>query len=236
MTGSAVGRGAGTAAAGIGHHRGNKPAAPDEEYPQSEAVAKWVEHLKNGKIEYKVPPTMLLHKTATAAVVIHGYEDVDTTTLSDATGSGTLKQSERMKVELLAMDNPGDFTIALKDGDSVRFVPVDSATTWLWNVTPNASGMKQKMLVRASIVYPGADDKTEQQLPDYTAIVEVDVPSVWTTMKENYQQDPLKWFSYVIPGGAGFTFLGGIAVWLWRRRHKDASADSGKADADTGTD
>ena len=65
-------------------------------------------------------------------------------------------------------------------------------------------------MVRASVIYPGGDDKTEQQLPDYTAVVEVDVPSYWQMITESYRKDPMKWFGYVIPGGAGFTFLGGL--------------------------
>ena len=91
-----------------------------------------------------------------------------------------------MKVELLAPDHPDDFTIVAQGGDAVRFVPIDGATTWMWSVIPNSPGQKQRLLVRASVIYPGGDDKTQEQLPDYSAVVEVDVPSTWTLIVENY--------------------------------------------------
>jgi hypothetical protein len=196
------------------------PASPDDGYAQAEAVAKWKQQLKVGKIEYQVPSQMLMQHAATATVVIHGFGDVGTTTLPGATGTGSLKQSERMKVELLAPDNPDDFTIVAQGGELVRFVPIDGATTWMWSVTPNSPGAKKRLVVRASVIYPGGDDKTEQQLPDYTAVVEVDVPSYWQMITESYRKDPLTWFSYVIPGGAGFTFLVGVGAW-WLKRKKD---------------
>jgi len=194
-----------------------QPAVPDE-YRQSKAVADWVSHLKQGKIEYQVPSTMLLQQAANVTVVIHGFEDVTTTTLPQATGSDTLKQSERMKVGLLA---DGDaFTITSQDADPIKFVPINGISTWTWKVTPNKSGAKQPLEIIVWLVYPNAD-KTEQQVEDYKTTVEVDVPSVWSTIADNYQHDPTKFFSYMIPGGAGFTFLAGLAVWWWKRRHKD---------------
>jgi hypothetical protein len=196
-----------------------KPAAGDE-YSQAEAVAKWKSQLKVGKIEYMVPGQMMMQHASTATVVIHGFGDVATTSLPGATGTGTLKQSERMKVELMAADSPDDFTIVPQGGELVRFVPIDGATTWMWSVTPNSPGAKKRLVVRASVIYPGGDDKTEQQLPDYTAVVEVDVPSYWQMITESYRKDPLKWFSYVIPGGAGFTFLVGAGAW-WLKRKKE---------------
>jgi hypothetical protein len=190
-------------------------------YQQGTAVEQWKTGLKTGKIEYQVPTRMLMQQASTVTVVIHGYKDVGTTSLPGATGTGSLKQSERMKVELLAPDHPDAFTIALQGGEVVQFVPIDGATTWMWSVTPNSPGEKQRLLVRASVIYPGGDDKTQEQLPDYSAVVEVDVPSTWSLIVENYHKDPLKWFSYVIPGGAGFTFLVGIVVWWSKKKKKE---------------
>ncbi|WP_260702832.1 hypothetical protein [Edaphobacter flagellatus] len=193
------------------------PAHSPDEYKESEAVDTWVKNLKPGKIEYKVPQRMLMQEASTVTAVIHGYEDAGAS-LAGATGSGVLKQSPRMKVELIA-DDPDAFTIAL-DGDAVKFVPSDGATTWTWKVTPNKSGVSQRLKIVGSLMYPNAN-KTELQLPEYDATVEVDVPSLWSMIVENYQHDPLKWFSYVIPGGAGFTFAAGLVVWWWKRKHKD---------------
>ena len=67
-------------------------------------MAKWKSQLKVGKIEYQVPGQMLMQHAATA--------------------TGTLKQSERMKVELMAVDSPDDFTIVPEGGELVRFVPI----------------------------------------------------------------------------------------------------------------
>lgn len=197
---------------------------PDE-YQQAESVAQWVEHLRQGMIEYKVPTNMTLQTPATVTVVIHGYEDTNTKTLDQPTGSGALKQSERMKVELLAPDNPGAFTIVPQDSSSVKFVPINGATTWMWSVTPNAAANNLKIEVRASVIYPGGDDKTEQQVETYDATVAVHVQSFWTTVKDYVQQHPLQVFGYMIPGGAGFTFLAGVAVWWWKRRQKNGSDD-----------
>lgn len=108
------------------------------EYQQGTAVEQWKKGLKTGKIEYQVPTRMLMQQASTVTVVIHGYEDVGTTSLPGATGTGSLKQSERMKVELLAPDHPDDFTIVAQGGDAVRFVPIDGAATWMWSVTPNS--------------------------------------------------------------------------------------------------
>ncbi len=197
---------------------------PDE-YKQAETVAQWVEHLRQGMIEYKVPTSMTLQVPSTVTVVIHGYEDTSTKTLNQPTGGGALKQSERMKVELLAPENPGAFTIVPQDTGSVQFVPINGATTWMWSVTPNTAGNNLKIEVRASVIYPGGDDKTEQQVETYDATVAVHVQSFWTTVKDYVQQHPLQVFGYMIPGGAGFTFLAGVAVWWWKRRQKGDSDD-----------
>jgi hypothetical protein len=180
----------------------------------------WVNQLKQGKIEYKVPQKMFLLQAATVTVVIHGYQDVNTTTLTQPTGSASLKQSPRMKVEVLPEDDPDAFTIAIENGDAVKDVLSNGATTWIWKVTPNKSGAKQRLKILASLMYPNAD-KGEIQLQDYHTTVEVDVASLWSTVVDDYQHDPMKFFSYMIPGGAGFTFITGLVVWWWKRRHKD---------------
>jgi outer membrane biosynthesis protein TonB len=196
-----------------------QPTAPDA-YKASTEMETWVNQLKQGKIEYKVPQKMLLLQAATVTVVIHGYQDVNTATLIQPTGSASLKQSPRMKVELLPEDDPDAFTIAIENGDAVKDVLSNGATTWIWKVTPNKSGAKQHLKILASLMYPNTD-KTEIQLQDYHTTVEVDVASLWSTVVDDYQHDPMKFFSYMIPGGAGFTFIAGLVVWWWRRKHKD---------------
>jgi hypothetical protein len=193
-----------------------QPVTAVDGYQQGKTFDEWKKGLKTGKIEYLVPTRMLMQQASMATVVIHGYGDTETTTLPNATGSGSLTQSERMKVELLAEDHPSDFTIVAQ-GDAVRFVPISGATAWTWSVTPNTPG-KKELMVRASVIYPGGDEKMQQQLKPYTAVVAVNVPSLWERIVESYHEDPLKWFSYVVPGGAGFTFLVGIVVWWWKKK------------------
>ncbi|HEX7159332.1 MAG TPA: hypothetical protein VF214_09975 [Edaphobacter sp.] len=200
-------------------------ATPPDEYQQSQSVEQWVDHLRQGKIEYKIPSRMTTQAASTVTVVIHGYQDVGSTTLSSATGSGALKQSERMKVELLAPENPGAFTITAQDGDSVRFVPINGTTTWMWAVTPNTAGDNLQLEVRASVIYPGGSDRTEQQVETYEAKVAVAVQPFWSTAYEYVREHPLQVAGYLIPGGAGFAFLSGLAVWWWNRRQKDKTAD-----------
>lgn len=196
-----------------------QPAVPDV-YKSSTEMERWVNELKQGKIEYKVPQKMLLLHAATVTVVIHGFQDVNGTALEQPTGSAPLKQSPRMKVELLAEDNPDDFTIALENGDMAKDVQNNGATTWIWKVTPNKSGAKQRIKILVSLLYPNTD-KSEIPLEDYHTTVEVDVASLWSTIVDDYQHDPMKFFSYMIPGGAGFTFIAGLVVWWWKRKHKD---------------
>jgi len=201
-------------------------AKPPDEYQQSESVEQWVSHLRQGKIEYQVPTSMTVQVASTVTVVIHGYQDVGTTTLPAATGSGSLKQSERMRVELLAPENPGAFTIAAQDGDTIRFVPINGTTTWMWTVTPNSAGNNLKLEVRASVIYPGTDDKTEQQVETYDAKVAVAVQPFWSTAIHYIRDHPLQVLGYLIPGGAGFTFLAGLVVWWWKRRQKGETPDA----------
>ena len=206
-------------------------AKPPDEYQQSESVQQWVDHLRQGKIEYQVPTRMTIQVPSTVTVVIHGYENVGATTLSQATGSGSLKQSELMKVELLAPANPGAFTIGSQNGDDVRFVPINGTATWMWTVTPNTAGNNLQLEVRASVIYPGGSDKTEQQVETYDATVAVAVQPFWSTAWDYVREHPLQVLGYLIPGGAGFTFLAGLIVWWWKQRHKGESDEAAREKA-----
>ncbi|MEO6981686.1 MAG: hypothetical protein ABI072_01055, partial [Edaphobacter sp.] len=97
-------------------------------YQQGKTFDDWVKGLKTGKIEYQVPKQMLMQQSSTATVVIHGYGNTAAIALPDATGSGSLIQSESMRVELLAEDHPGDFTI-VPQSDAVQFIPINGSTT-----------------------------------------------------------------------------------------------------------
>jgi len=194
-----------------------------------ERVAAWVRRLLNGSIEYKVPSTMYWKEASTVTVVILGQKASVTSGINEPTGGGPLKISDRMKVLVSCPDNPDEFTIVQEGGaGDTQFVPEDSGTTWNWSVTPKFTGKSQKLQVTAWVLYPGQDDKILQQLPVYTAIVNVHVPGFGECLKRLVEGDPDYWLKYGLPGGAGFIFLaGGVASvrkWIASRKKPGAVA------------
>ena len=183
-------------------------------------VGDWYKQLKQGSIEYNVPPKMVWKVASTVTVVIHGYQAPKTSSLPEATGSGTLKVSDRMKVKLLCPDHPDEFTITNEDSnDDVRYVPADSTTTWRWQVTPNYPAKGQKLVVQAWVLYPEQEEKYAQELPVYTATLDVDA-SLVTNAARGFWSDPGNWVKYMLPGGAGFIFLAGLIAWTKKKFEK----------------
>lgn len=205
-------------------------ATPSSEYSEGYALEAWKKGLKQGQIEYSVPPSMKAQIPASISVRIHGFQDVaGAQALLGATGNDTLKVSSYMKVELLAPLNPGEFTIAPMNSDAVQFVPNDGSATWNWNVTPAYEARNQKLEIRVSLVYKRPDTTLEDILEDKTYTVNVQVQKLTTTMWEDFQKDPIAFIKYIAPGGAGWaalaaliTSLGGFAWWK-KKRAKSAN-------------
>lgn len=196
------------------------PAATAPEPSYGQRVGDWYKQLKQGSIEYNVPQKMVWKVASTVTVVIHGYQAPKTSALPEATGSGTLKVSDRMKVKLLSPDHPDEFTITNEDSsDDIRYVPADSTTTWRWQVTPNYPAKGQKLVVQAWVLYPDQEDKYAQELPVYTATLDVDA-SLVTNAARGFWSDPGNWVKYMLPGGAGFLFLAGLIAWAKRKFEK----------------
>jgi hypothetical protein len=205
-------------------------AQSSNEYQLGDEVEAWKNNLKSGAIEYYVPPTMLVQQVSPVTVNIHGYQDTKTQTLPNPTGTGTLKVSSQMKVELLAPLNPGEFTITSQGNAAVQFIPNDGYATWMWNVTPAGKAQNQQLQIRVSLVYPGKDGNIEQILEEKTYAVNVNVQKLTVTIEQSFWKDPLGWFKAMLPGGAGWaaiaalvTALGGIIAW-WRKRGKQEPA------------
>jgi hypothetical protein len=196
-------------------------------YQQAEQVQQWKNQLKNGKIDYLIPPQMKLHETAVVKVVVHGFADTAAKSMAGAT-TGTLKVSPRMQVQLSAEDNPDEFEIEPKVGQ-IQFVPIDGSVTWMWKVTPKQPAENQTLTIRALLVYPDNGQQIEQEITSYTAQISVSVPGFWASLREAFWNDPTAMVKYVLPGGAGFTALAGLVVWWWKRRHP-SSAKPDKAD------
>lgn len=209
------------------------PPAPEgaNVYQQAEQVQQWKNQLKNGKIEYLVPSQMKLHDTAVVKVVVHGIADTAAKSMAGAT-TGTLKVSPRMQVQLSAEDNPDEFEIDPKVGE-IQFVPIDGSATWMWQVTPKQPAENQTLTIRALLVYPDKGEQIEQEITSYTAKISVSVPGFWASLQEAFWNDPGVAMKYVLPGGAGFTAIAGLVVWLWKRRHPaDAKTDKKTDDGD----
>ena len=66
--GSSTGNSAGPA-------RAPASAEDGDVYREAEQVQQWKNQLKNGKIDYLIPPQMKLHDTAVVKVVVHGIAD-----------------------------------------------------------------------------------------------------------------------------------------------------------------
>lgn len=167
---------------------------------------------------------MIWKQASTVTVVIHGYAAPKTTALSQPTGTGALKVSDRMKVQLLCPENPDEFVIDKEPGtEDVKFVPMDSTTTWRWQVTPKYPNKAQKLTVQAWVLYPEQEEKYAQELPVYTATLDVDA-SLIDSAERGFWNDPGNWIKYMLPGGAGFIFLAGIVSWAVKRFKKQKSS------------
>ncbi|MBN9615825.1 MAG: hypothetical protein BGO25_12660 [Acidobacteriales bacterium 59-55] len=197
-------------------------------YQQAEQVQQWKNQLRNGKIDYLIPSQMKLHDTAVVKVVVHGIADTAAKSMAGAT-TGTLKVSPRMQVQLSAEDNPDEFEIDPKVGE-IQFVPIDGSATWMWQVTPKQPAQNQTLTIRALLVYPDKGEQIEQEITSYTAKISVSVPGFWASLQEAFWNDPGAAMKYVLPGGAGFTAIAGLVVWLWKRRHPAEAKTDKKTD------
>ncbi len=188
------------------------------EYSPGEELEAWKKTLSNGKIEYKVPGSMLAQKMSTVMVHIHGYQDTQDQTIPDATGRDTLKVSSWMKVELLAPMNPGEFTIVSQGNDAIQFIPNDGRAIWMWTVTPTYKAKDQKLLIRVSLVHRRKNVDLYDLLEEKTYPVDVDVQDIVVTVKQNFWTDPLAWIKYMLPGGAGCGVAVAVIAWLKKRK------------------
>jgi hypothetical protein len=175
-------------------------------------------------VEYRVPGEMTASVPATVTVNLHGYQDLQTRTLPEATGTGSLQVSSYMKVELFAPLDPGEFTITQSSGEVVQFIPNDGYATWMWSVTPSHAAPSEMLQIRISLVHKDGTTAVEQILEEKTYNVTVNVEKLSVTLKQSFWKDPIAWFKYMLPGGAGwgaaaalFAWVGGLAWWKNRK-------------------
>jgi hypothetical protein len=215
------------------HYTGKVPLAqaplvfaPLGAAPSVDPEVAWFSKLQNGLLKQYVPPTMQWKVSSSVTVVVGGEKADASSALPNATGSSPIKVSRQMKVIVFCPDNPDEFTIAAEPGtQEVQYVPEDGATTWNYSVTPKYTGKNQKIAIRAWVIYPGSSN-ADHELPVYTAVVNVRVPSIGECIKRLVEGDPDYWVKYGLPGGAGFIFVSGIAtgIWKWLRKKKARGA------------
>lgn len=204
------------------------PAAPPSETPAIDPEVTWFSKLQNGLLKQYVPPTMQWKVSSTVTVVVGGEKADASSALPNANGSSTIKVSRQMRVMVICPDNPDEFTIAAEPGTTdVQYVPEDGATTWNYSVTPKYTGKNQKIAIRAWVIYPGSSN-ADHELPVYTAVVNVGVPSIGECIKRLVEGDPDYWVKYGLPGGAGFAALVtlfGIIRKLLRKKKSGTAAE-----------
>lgn len=207
--------------------RSYAPKVPPVEAPAVDPEVAWFSQLQNGLLKQYVPPTMTWKFSSTVTVVVGGEKADTSSALPSATGSSPIKVSRQMKVIVFCPDNPDEFAIAAEPGTTdVQYVPEDGTTTWNYSVTPKYTGKNQKVAIRAWVIYPGSTN-ADHELPVYTAVVNVGVPSIGECIKRLVEGDPDYWVKYGLPGGAGFIFVSGIAtgIWKWLRKKKKPAAE-----------
>jgi len=184
-----------------------------------EEAAQWFDHLPKGAIEYKIPATMYWKEASTVTVIIQGHKADSGSALAGASGSGTLKVSDRMKVVITSPDHPDEFSFQREPGtEEIQYVPVNGSATWNWSVTPVYTGKKQRLEIAAWVLYPGQDDKYLRQLPAYSANIDVHIPGVGECLKRLIEGDPDYWIHYGLPGGGGFVFVAGLVTGILKRK------------------
>jgi hypothetical protein len=203
-------------------------SAPSGEHEEGYTLEAWKKNLKQGTIEYLVPPKMTVQVPAPVTVRIHGFRSATgDQPLLGATGSGPLKVSSSMKVELLAPLDPGEFIITPQSNPAVQSVPIDNSATWSWTVTPAHKAQNETLQIRVSLVYKRPDTSLDYLLEERNYTVNIEVQKLTTTLWQDFQKDPIGFIKYMAPGGAGWgalaaliASLGGLTWWKKKRKKK----------------
>lgn len=191
------------------------PTAPTPPSAASSETA-WFDKLRKGLLQYTVPGTMLWKVPSTVTVQIQGENATPSGPLVNQTGEATIKVARRMKVLVInGPNNPDEFIIAPQpDTTPEQYVPEDGPTIWHFSVTPRYTEPSQDLVVQAWVLY---DDNTQRQLlPVYSKPVDVHIPSFSECLKRLFEGDPVYWLNYGLPGGAGFVFVSGVVVGIWK--------------------
>lgn len=194
------------------------PPQPAAESSLQQQIQSWYQHLGLGTIQYGIPSTMYWKEPATVTVEIAGPKGASND-LKSATGSGQLKVSDFMKVELSCPDDPDEFTIVPDPSTKpVQFIAFDGSNRWSWTVAPRYTTSKSESLVITAWVLYSQDDTVSQPILSYRTGVRIHVPGFGESLKKLVEGDPEYWLRYGLPGGGGFIFVAGCLAWVLRKR------------------
>jgi hypothetical protein len=197
------------------------PANPGAAPSLGEEEQQWFDQLKSGGMQYEIPSTMFWKEASTVTVAIQGPQAPASAALQGPAGAAAIKVSNRMKVVIASPDDPNEFTIVPEQGtQDTQFVPSDAGAIWNYSVTPKYTGLGQKLSITAWVLYPGHKGNISQQLPVYSATVDVHVPSFSDCIKRLIEGDPDCWLKYGLPGGGGFVFVAGVVGWFVKRHSR----------------
>jgi hypothetical protein len=175
-----------------------------------------VKRAGNGAIQYNVPPAMTEGQPVTVQAEIYGV-NAQPQSMKDfqATGSGNLKVTPLMEVDLSAPNSPGMFKI---DPDPVQtgqqLVPDDGKFTWVWTVTPlQAAQQPGSLEIDAYMVLndklPDGQAIT-RQIKSYSVQVPVKPRSPIQTVLNFLANNWIPLLSFIVPSGVGLTWIAGI--------------------------
>jgi hypothetical protein len=171
-----------------------------------------VQQASNGAIRYTVPPVMTVGQPVTVEVEVSGANASQAPSDLQATGSGNLKVTPLMEVDLNAPSSPGMFTIV---PDSVQtgqqMVPDDGKTDWLWTVTPLQGGQQPASLQIDAYMVLNAKlpdgQAVTRQITSYTVQVPIKTQSGLQAVLSFLGRNWSTLLGFILPSGAGLTFI-----------------------------
>jgi hypothetical protein len=181
-------------------------AQMDQEFDQI------VQQASNGAIRYNVPPAMTVGQPVTVQVEVSGANASQSPGNFQATGSGNLKVTPLMEVDLSAPSSPGMFQIVPDPVQSgQQMVPDNGKTDWVWTVTPLEGGQQPgRLQIDAYMVLnaklPDGQAVT-RQITSYTVQVPIKTQSALQGVLSFLGKNWSTLLGFILPSGAGVMFL-----------------------------
>ena len=204
-------------AAPTGAVRAPSGTAPSSSVDSAEEA--WFAGLKQSKLDWDVPPVMVLNLKRLMTVRIYGYQDTANTAdaLPNSTGGSPLKVSTQMSAELVSASGD-DLQVVPVGAQSQKYVPATAFTDWSWNVTPVHTGKDKMLKLTVNVIL---DSNHSRSFVTYSNPFAVEVVST-TSAKDYVEEHFMSILKYWGPGGAGFLAIAGLIQW-WRKRSKGRS-------------